>query len=109
MTAGRIADFRTAMTGEIFALLRNHSLIGDFLKGDVADGPAFREGVILAAEGKLLSDLFGERAAVVLGHRDAADVASRVGGLLIGSDVREQGIGAGGAVRANAPPVRKGG
>jgi len=98
MEQGRIADFRTAMTGEIFALLRNHSLLGDFLKADVVEGPAFQEGLKLAADNHLLSDLFGERAAVVLGQRDAGDVASRVSGLLIGSDVREQAIAAGGTV-----------
>ncbi len=105
MEAGHIAGFRTAMTGEVFALLRAHSLLGDFLKGEVADGPAFREGVALARDGRLLSDLFGERAAVVLGQHDASDVASRVSGLLIGSDVREQEVSPRDTVHILADPV----
>ncbi|WP_242141172.1 2-dehydro-3-deoxygalactonokinase [Sphingomonas sp. TREG-RG-20F-R18-01] len=98
MKHGQIADIRTAMTGEMFALLRNHSLLGDFLKADVVAGPAFQEGLELATDNHLLSDLFGERAAVVLGRRDVDNVASRVSGLLIGRDVRDQVIAAGGTV-----------
>ncbi len=102
---GSVADFRTAMTGEMFALLKAHSLLGDFLKGTVADGPAFRQGLALAQDGRLLSSLFGERAGVVLGHRDADDVAARVSGLLIGTDVREQGLAAGEEVHILADPA----
>ena len=91
---GSVTDFRTAMTGEMFALLKGHSLLGDFLKGAVVDGPAFREGLALAQESRLLSNLFGERAAVVLGRRGVDEVAARVSGLLIGTDVREQGLAA---------------
>ncbi|WP_010164914.1 2-dehydro-3-deoxygalactonokinase [Sphingomonas sp. PAMC 26617] len=92
MEAGRIAGFRTAMTGEMFALLRNQSVLSEFLKGKVIDGAAFRDGLALASEGHLLSDLFGERAAAVLGLRDPSEIASRVSGLLIGTDVNEQAI-----------------
>ncbi len=102
---GQIAGFRTAMTGEIFALLRNHSLLGDFLRGEVFDGAAFHEGMALAADRCLLSDLFGERAAVILGVRDASEVASRVSGLLIGTDVGEQAIVAGEPVHILADPI----
>lgn len=105
MRDGAIVDFRTAMTGEIFALLRRHSLLGDFLNGDVVDGPAFHEGLALAAENRLLSDLFGERAGVILGRRDASEVASRVSGLLIGSDVRERALSPGEAVHILADPT----
>jgi 2-dehydro-3-deoxygalactonokinase len=87
---GRVDDFRTAMTGEIFALLKSHSLLGDFLGGTVTPGPAFRDGLALAKDRRLLSNLFGERASVVLGYRTAQEVAARVSGLLIGTDVMEQ-------------------
>lgn len=83
---GRILDFTTAMTGEIFAQLGRGGLLADGLDGSVADGPAFREGVIAARDGDLLARLFGARAALVLGQRDRADQASYVSGLLIGSD-----------------------
>lgn len=92
---GGVDDFRTAMTGEMFALLKAHSLLGDFLTGTVIDGPAFRDGLALAQDDRLLSSLFGERAGVVLGRRDASETAARVSGLLIGADVREQDLVAG--------------
>ncbi|HEU4961918.1 MAG TPA: 2-dehydro-3-deoxygalactonokinase [Sphingomonas sp.] len=105
MADGRIASFRTTMTGELFAMLKKHSLLADFMGGTVADGPAFRAGVAASAAGTLLGDLFGERASVLLGRRDRADIAAHVSGLLIGSDVREQAIGTGTTVHLLADPA----
>jgi len=92
---GTIVDFRTTMTGELFALLRQHSLLAESIGGTVADGPAFRAGVRDAAEARLLGDLFGVRASHLLALRPTEDAASYASGLLIGSDVREQSLGAG--------------
>lgn len=88
MTDGRIACFRTMMTGELFALLRTHSILAEQLKQDVVIGQRFRDGVDegLSGEG-LLARLFGIRARHVLGQ-DSNDAASYASGLLIGSDVR---------------------
>lgn len=98
MTGGAVAGFNTSMTGELFALLRTHGLLADVLNGAVADGPAFRSGVADAARGTLLGDLFGIRADVLLGLRKHEDAAPYCSGLLIGSDVREQALGAGATV-----------
>jgi 2-dehydro-3-deoxygalactonokinase len=105
MAAGRIASFRTTMTGEVFALLRQHSLLAGFMAGDVVDGEAYRAGVAAAADATLLGDLFGARAGVLTGRRDARDVAAYVSGLLIGSDVREQAIALGSTVHLLADPA----
>ncbi len=102
---GTISGFHTAMTGEIFALLRRESLLADFLTGAVADGPAFADGVAAAQDATLLGDLFGARASVLLGRRSANDTASYVSGLLIGSDVREQRLQPGEAVHLLADPI----
>lgn len=91
---GAIAAFRTTLTGELFALLRRHSLLAETIDGPVADGPAFREGLADAAAGRLLGDLFGVRASGLLGLRAPGDAASYASGLLIGSDVREQSLAA---------------
>jgi len=88
MAGGAIAGFATAMTGELFALLRDHALIGAVMTGPVEAGAAFSAGVDRAAEGDLTTALFGVRPASLLGLRDDADAASYVSGLLIGSDVR---------------------
>jgi 2-dehydro-3-deoxygalactonokinase len=105
MADGKVAAFSTAMTGELFALLRKHSLLADFLTGEVADGPAFRAGVAAAADATLLNALFGVRASVLLKLRTREDSASYVSGLLIGSDVREQALAPGQPVHILADPV----
>ena len=87
MRGGRIADIATAMTGELFALLKAHSILAAQLDAPVSDGAAFRDGVRRAGEGDLLGALFGVRAAMLLGMREDAAAASYASGLLIGDDV----------------------
>jgi 2-dehydro-3-deoxygalactonokinase len=89
VAGGRIANFRTVMTGELFNLLRSHSILSDLLKGEVVPGPAFADGVAHALEcDDLQSELFSIRARVILGQAPAEDAASYASGLLIGGDVR---------------------
>src|SRR3546814_17489276 len=45
MADGRIAGFTPAMTGELFALLRGHSLIAGALTAEVTAGAAFADGL----------------------------------------------------------------
>ena len=85
--AGRIVRFATTMTGELFALLKKHSLLADFLGAAVVDGPAFRAGVAEGLGGRLTTQLFRVRAAALLGRRNVEDSASYASGLLIGHDV----------------------
>lgn len=87
MEGGRIARFTTAMTGELFALLRQHGLLAAQLSGTVENGAAFRAGVAEGARRDLAASLFAIRAAGVLGLRDDADAAAYCSGLLIGADV----------------------
>jgi len=90
VAGGVLEDFATAMTGEMFALLRDHALIGAAMGAPVSAGKAFAAGVARAGEGDLLAALFGVRPASLLGLRDDADAASYVSGLLIGGDVLAQ-------------------
>lgn len=86
---GALARFRTIITGELFALLRNHSILSGHLAGGAGIGPAFREGVRRGLFGDTLTaDLFGVRARVLLGELAAADAPSYASGLLIGTDIR---------------------
>jgi 2-dehydro-3-deoxygalactonokinase len=101
---GAVTGFATAMTGELFALLRTHSLLSDHMTGAVTDGPAFRDGLSLAATGTPLTALFGERAGTVLGRTPPHDVAARVSGLLIGQDVAERRLAPGTPVHILAEP-----
>jgi 2-dehydro-3-deoxygalactonokinase len=87
MAAGRIARFTTAMTGELFALLRGQSILAAQLGGAVTAGPAFLDGVAAARDQGLAAALFGVRAAGLLGLRDDTEAAAYTSGLLIGADV----------------------
>ncbi|WP_294326811.1 2-dehydro-3-deoxygalactonokinase [uncultured Sphingomonas sp.] len=87
LTGGKVTAFTTAMTGELFALLKGGGVLAPQLAAPVAAGDAFREGVREGAKRDLAASLFGIRAAHVLGLRDDADAASYASGVLIGSDV----------------------
>lgn len=90
---GRIADFRTVMTGEMFSLLKSHGILSEFMSGPVAAGDPFREGIRRGLEQPALTaDLFSVRARVLLGNLKREDAADFVSGLLIGLDL---GVGLG--------------
>ena len=89
LEGGRIARFITVMTGEIFNLLREHSILADLLSGPAEPDGAFAEGVRRGLTGDCLAaELFKVRARVLLGVADAKDAPSYGSGLLIGADVR---------------------
>lgn len=89
LEAGRVTRFRTVMTGELFSLLREHSILADLLSGPAENDDAFARGVTRGLEeGCLTAELFKIRARVLLGQADAGDAASYGSGLLIGTDVR---------------------
>jgi 2-dehydro-3-deoxygalactonokinase len=92
---GRIARFTTVMTGELFNLLKGHSILSGLLSGSVELGEAFAGGVRKGLENDCLTaELFKIRARVLLGDAEAKDAASFGSGLLIGTDVRT-GLGEG--------------
>ena len=86
---GRIHNFRTVMTGELFNLLKEHSILSDLLQGTVSANDAFRKAARHAIFHEARpADLFAVRARVLLGQALNEDAASWTSGLLIGSDVR---------------------
>jgi 2-dehydro-3-deoxygalactonokinase len=89
LESGRIVRFTTVMTGELFNLLKGHSILSDLLAHPVVAGDAFTSGVQRGLHGdRLTAELFKIRARVLLGQADAKDAASYGSGLLIGTDVR---------------------
>jgi 2-dehydro-3-deoxygalactonokinase len=89
VAGGRIATFLTVMTGELFNLLREHSILADLLELPVELGNAFDAGVRHGlASDDLQAVLFSVRARVLLGKSRREDAASYTSGLLIGGDVR---------------------
>lgn len=84
-----IVTFRTVMTGELFNLLKQHSILADLLEGEAERGAAFERGVAHALENAdLPAELFAVRARVLLGEAKREDAPSYASGLLIGTDVR---------------------
>jgi 2-dehydro-3-deoxygalactonokinase len=84
-----IHSFRTVMTGELFSLLKEHSILADLLKGPVEDNDVFKGAARHAIFNESLpAELFSVRASVLLGEMRKEDAASYASGLLIGTDVR---------------------
>lgn len=90
---GRIARFATFMTGELFAVLRDHSILGRLMVGDTHAPEAFRRGVEFVGRdgGELLKRLFSARTLPLFDKLPAAAVASYLSGLLIGQEIVEAG------------------
>ncbi len=94
--AGRIIDFRTFMTGEVFAALRDHTILGAFPAPETADQDSFDRGVhtaYVSAE-SLFSLLFSARALVLTGRLSASGALDYLSGLLIGDELRSAPKGA---------------
>lgn len=86
---GAIRRFRTCMTGELFALLRDHSILAPLLERQVEVDDAFLGGVDVGLGGSnLAAELFSVRARVLLGDLPEENAASWISGLLVGADVR---------------------
>jgi 2-dehydro-3-deoxygalactonokinase len=89
MEGGTIAAFRTVMTGELFALLRKHSILAGMLDGQVVPDAAFRRGVERGfASGEIAAELFSIRAGLLLGIAEPDEAPAFASGLLIGCDLR---------------------
>lgn len=88
---GKIREFRTYMTGELFALLKDHSILGWLMPGgarDIRDEKAFMRGVQdAAADPDLLHGLFNVRTKGLFAPESAAGLASYLSGLLIGTEI----------------------
>lgn len=95
---GRVRDFLTALTGELFALLRDGSTLmrtaharpgAEGVADESADG--FERGIVDAAAhaaSSLLHGLFAVRSRQLLEGRSPGWALSYLSGLLVGADVR---------------------
>lgn len=90
VTDGRIVSFRTYLTGELFAMLRERGSLAPVLANGADDGPSFEAGLQAAAGGvPLSSSLFSLRASVLLGKIAETDALAFLSGLLIGTEGAE--------------------
>ncbi len=94
----RVAAFRTFVTGELFAALRDHTVAGAFARAAPAKSPgqAFALGVLRGAAAAscqggsgLLGVLFGARSLPLMGSLPEDDAGEYLSGLLIGAEIEE--------------------
>lgn len=90
---GRIVSFMTFMTGEMYAVLRRHSILGRLMPDDGAtDLEGFELGLSEAGEddtGGLLSSLFSVRTLGLTRRLEPSQLGDYLSGLLIGHEIRE--------------------
>jgi 2-dehydro-3-deoxygalactonokinase len=91
---GHVVEFSTYMTGELFSVISQHSILAHAVEPDgplPADSAPFREGLAaaLATPSGLSASLFRLRAAQLLGFEQPSDGAARLSGLLIGTEIAD--------------------
>jgi 2-dehydro-3-deoxygalactonokinase len=90
MADGAVIQFQTALSGELFELLRRHSVLArDGGEVDLQN-PAFLHGLEFARknpDADLLYLLFSARSRVVTGEMAKGDAASYLSGLVLGKDI----------------------
>jgi 2-dehydro-3-deoxygalactonokinase len=88
ISAGEVVSFRTFMTGELFAAIRDHTVLRHTMGKD-GDAAAFETAVndAMARPEALAQRLFGLRAEALLSGLAPDSAASRLSGLLIGLEL----------------------
>lgn len=89
VSAGEVISFQTFMTGELFALLADQSVLRPSVQTEDFDGDAFTAAIsdILSRPERLAAQLFAIRAADLLNGTVAAVARARLSGLLIGAEL----------------------
>ena len=89
VSAGEVISFSTFMTGEVFALMSENSVLRHGMAGGGWDEQAFEEGVsvTLGQPALLSAKLFSLRAEGLLHAMTPAQARSRLSGLLIGAEL----------------------
>jgi len=91
LSAGEVVSFQTFLTGEMFALLSQHSVLRHAVASGAAaqDAARFTEGLDQGLERPewLLSRLFSIRAEGLLAGLEPVQARARLSGLLIGAEI----------------------
>ena len=101
VTQGRVTNFSTWMTGEFYALLRQHSILARTLPPDEVphDESAFAEGITHAlCSPSLLHTAFSTRTLSLFKRMVTSALPSYLSGLLIGEEIKCQQLKSGDSV-----------
>jgi 2-dehydro-3-deoxygalactonokinase len=101
VTDSKITHFSTWMTGEFYALLRQHSILSRTLPADepASDADAFAQGVTCAVRGEgLLHTAFSARTLALFKRMAVDALPSYLSGLVIGEELRCQALSRGDTV-----------
>jgi 2-dehydro-3-deoxygalactonokinase len=121
VAGGAVSSFSTTMAGEVFQLLRQHSILSGSLPPEppgVPETEGFLAGLAAAKQGRFLSSAFGVRPMSLLDARGPLWCDAYLSGLVIGTDVREGApepgatvtvVGADGLARLYADALRAAG
>ncbi len=105
---GRVTGFTSFMTGEVFAVLCRHSILGRLMAGEAIDPGGFERGVAAAARagtpGALLHRIFAARTLGLFEREQPEALRGYLSGLLIGAEVVE-GLSWRQAVAGDAVPL----
>lgn len=86
---GTIAGFATHMTGEVFAVLKAHSILGRMMEEGPEDAASFAAGVLRSGEGGgPLHHIFGVRTRGLMGDLPGRAAADYLSGILVGHTLR---------------------
>lgn len=88
LDGAEVRDFRTYMTGEVFGLMSERSILSRLMQPGDDDWAAFEQGLARAREpGGLLNHLFGTRTLGLFERLPATGLRSYLSGLLIGHEI----------------------
>lgn len=90
---GTITAFKTYMTGEAYAALRQHTILSRLMSEGSPTGQGFAEGVRHGAQsggpGALLTRIFATRTLGLFDRLPATELADYLSGLLIGAELAD--------------------
>lgn len=86
---GEIKKFFTYMTGEVFALLKNHSILGRLMTGGTNNPAAFEQGVrtSLKDPAGFLHHIFSTRTLALFNEMPTDNLSSYLSGQVIGTEI----------------------
>jgi 2-dehydro-3-deoxygalactonokinase len=102
---GRIVWFASFMTGELFAALSDHTILGRLMTGRAFDADGFARGLAAAEDGGLIGRLFSARTLGLFDRLSGTAIASYLSGLLIGHEVREARSALGSRIGGTLPEI----